>query len=311
MLIRSQAVIRCLLPASQLLTVLFVPILAQVAETDTETCLSCHEDYDRALAATSHRLTSEFSGSEIVVECRSCHLGAEAHVEDPEVDNIGNPAVALPAETEKTCTACHQPHMQVGVARYDPHFSQDMSCTSCHRIHKPNSSLLVDEDGGFCQPCHVSVVNEFHKRSNHPLTDQTVTCMSCHDLTSWNDVNFGHGANANCYRCHPEQSGPYLYEHEATSSFSTEGSGCISCHQPHGSSNERLLTTTGDLLCLQCHGTPPNHRYKHNGIGSQYSCNECHSDMHGSYVSRAFLDPQLGAKIAGQPGACYCHGVDD
>ena len=95
----------------------------------------------------------------------------------------------------------------------------------------------------------------------------------------------------------------------SVSSFTPQGEGCVSCHNPHGSSNERLLAQPGDLTCLQCHGTPPNHRIRHDGLGTQFACIECHSDMHGSYDNRAFLDPQLGIKISGSPQACFCHGV--
>ena len=290
---------------------LFSSVRLQESETDDETCLLCHEEYDRSLSSTKHRLVSDPPKSVRQTECRSCHTGAENHVDDPDESNIGNPAKAMSHETERVCTGCHQPHTEIGVVGYDPHFAQDVSCTSCHRIHSTNAFQLIDEEGTFCGVCHVSVVNEFRRRSNHPLTDQAITCMSCHDFTGRNDADFGHGSNANCYRCHPEQSGPYLFEHEATSSFSTQGDGCTSCHLPHGSPNERLLARSGDHICLQCHGMPPLHRIKHDGIGSKFFCVDCHSDVHGSYANRSILDQQLGIKIGGEPRSCYCHGVSD
>ena len=283
----------------------------QESDTDDETCLLCHEDYDIGLSSTKHRLVPEPLGSAEKLQCISCHTGAEIHIDDPDLGNIGNPARALSSETESVCSRCHQPHTEMGVVGHDPHFGRDLSCTSCHRIHSTNAFQLVDEEGAFCGVCHVSVVNDFRKRSNHPLTDQAITCMSCHDFTGRNEAGFGHGGNANCYQCHPEQSGPYRYEHEATSSFSTQSNGCTSCHLPHGGPDERLLKRSGDHLCQQCHGTPPLHRIKHDGIGSQFFCVDCHSDVHGSYTSQALLDQQLGTTIGGQPGACYCHGISE
>jgi predicted CXXCH cytochrome family protein len=138
-----------------------------------------------------------------------------------------------------------------------------------------------------------------------------VTCLSCHDFSGRNDVAFGHGNNANCYQCHPEQSGPFRFEHEAASSFTTQGDGCTVCHTPHGSPNERLLAQPGDRLCRQCHGLPLLHAIKHGGIGLEYRCVECHSDIHGSYESHALLDIDLGIKIGGGPLGCYCHEVSE
>ncbi|MCP4634608.1 MAG: hypothetical protein GY855_16895 [candidate division Zixibacteria bacterium] len=299
-----------LLVAFQLL-LLFTMVQSQGIETEDETCLACHEEYDKTLSFTRHRLKSEIHNSRTDIACRSCHTGASEHVDDPMATNIGNPSKALAMETELICTKCHQPHPELRVAGFDSHSGIDVSCTSCHRIHSTNSYQLIDEEGKFCGVCHVSIVNEFRKESNHPLTDQALTCMSCHDFTGRNEMDFGHGGNANCYRCHPEQSGPYLYEHEAVSSFSTQGEGCTECHQSHGSPNERLLNQPDNRLCLQCHGIPPLHLVWHNGVGSQHECVDCHSDFHGSYSNRAFLDPLLGIKLGGASGSCYCHNVND
>ncbi len=287
------------------------PVFSQTEEIEDDMCLACHEDYDIGLSSTKHKLSAEIPNPDIIIGCTSCHSGGKIHVDDPSVDNIGNPSKGLSFQTESTCTTCHQPHKGIRAAGFDPHFREDISCTACHKIHSHQKSLLIDEEGSFCSDCHVSVVNDFRKRSNHPLTDQALTCFSCHDFTGKNNLNFGHGSNTNCYQCHPAQAGPFLHEHEAVSSFGTEGEGCISCHNPHGSVNDRLLTQPGDQLCFQCHSTPPRHRTQHDGIALQFDCVECHSDNHGSYTNHMFLDPQLSLKIGGEPQGCFCHDSDN
>lgn len=284
---------------------------AQPAVPDSEDCLDCHDEMGSTLKGTAHQLNASEDRAIPPVSCQSCHTGAAVHLEDPQVGNIGNPAEQLSGQIESLCTSCHQQHVHSGVAGFDPHLNQTTSCTDCHQIHGNHQGLLFDEDGAFCAGCHVAVENQFGHRSNHPLTDQAVTCLSCHDFTGSNDVGFGHGNNANCYRCHPQQAGPYRYEHQAGSSFATEGEGCTTCHQPHGSPNERLLTQAGDGLCRQCHGVLPLHLTTHNGVGANFTCVECHSQVHGSYDNRAFLDPDIGTKIGDEPGSCYCHFVNE
>jgi DmsE family decaheme c-type cytochrome len=277
----------------------------------SETCIACHDDMPATLIGTTHELTSPDENSVIDLFCVGCHDNGPVHIEDPTPENIGNPARQPAATARLVCSRCHAPHHQTATAGFDPHIGQDISCVECHAVHGGNEKQLIDEEAGFCGECHIAVVNRFRARSNHPLTDWAVTCLDCHNVAGDIDIGFGHGIDASCARCHPENSGPYMYEHEATSSFVTEDGGCISCHRPHGSANERLLNQPGDGLCRQCHGVPPRHNIQHGGIGSRYACVECHRQIHGSYDNSAFLDPMMDIKIGDQAGSCYCHYIDD
>ena len=278
---------------------------------EDETCLACHDDQETRFASGPHQLASLGGNETNAVMCVSCHSGGEGHIDDPGPENIGNPVKQFSATTQSICSECHAPHLQSGVAGFDPHLNQDISCTDCHAIHSGYEGQLLDVEAGFCNKCHVAVVGQFRSRSNHPLTDEAVTCLSCHNVAGSNDVSLGHGSDANCAACHPEHSGPYLYEHEATSSFATDGDGCIGCHQPHGSANERLLSQPGNGLCRQCHGVPPKHTTTHSGLATQFDCIDCHTQVHGSYDNRVFLDPQMDIKIGDQPGSCYCHELNE
>lgn len=276
-----------------------------------EFCLDCHDIDELALPGTAHEPI--MLAHQIEISCISCHSGAAVHVEDPTVDNIGNPANLKTGEVLGVCTQCHQPHMELDNIGFDVHTSEGLSCLSCHSIHGGQEKLLVDDKLQFCSECHTAVANQFIKTSNHPLLDGAVSCISCHDFTGKLQPAFAHGASANCASCHPMQGGPFLYEHEPTSSFSTEGEGCVACHMPHGSSNDRLLTRpSNNLLCKQCHGTPARHINLPSGHDltlSSYNCIECHSAVHGSNDNRNFLDPNLGAKVGSGPGSCFCHNV--
>ena len=283
----------------------------QPTEVDDETCLTCHEGYNTHLANTAHRLSSATKNPSVQIACASCHQGGAVHIEDPSTENIVNPGNATVETQLRVCSQCHQPHTELRQIGFDPHVDQNLACADCHSVHSGTPALLIDDQANFCGKCHVAIVNDFRLRSAHPLTDGAVTCISCHNFSRTSEPRFGHGESANCFSCHPEQSGPHAFEHEATSSFTTEGNGCVSCHRPHGSPNERLLTQTGNSLCRQCHGLPPGHRTAHGGIGAQFACMDCHTQVHGSFDNRWLLDPNLGAELGDGPASCWCHGVDN
>jgi len=282
------------------------PALAE--EPDNETCLMCHDGMDRL---GMHKLGSLGGKPEKALACVSCHSGGETHVDDPSRENIGNPATMTTGAVETVCATCHQPHLELDNVGYDPHRQLDLTCSSCHRVHGEQDGLLIDDQAEFCGSCHVSAANEFQRRSNHPVLDGIVTCVSCHDFVGRTPPGYAHGQAAVCADCHAEQTGPFLFEHEAGSSFSIEGSGCIACHRPHGSPNERLLNQPGNAMCRQCHGLPPGHLTAHGGAYAALDCMDCHSAVHGSNDNRSLLDSRLGILLGDGPDGCFCHNVGD
>ena len=98
-----------------------------------------------------------------------------------------------------------------------------------------------------------------------------------------------------CTSCHAEKRGPTLWEHPPV----TED--CTTCHDPHGSNNERMLVAKTPFLCQRCHVTsrhPPtvyegytlNNSTNANKIYGR-SCVVCHQQIHGSNApsGKAFL----------------------
>jgi predicted CXXCH cytochrome family protein len=65
--------------------------------------------------------------------------------------------------------------------------------------------------------------------------------------------------------------------------------GCVTCHDPHGSSNERMLVVKTPMLCQRCHVATrhPSTIYDQALINTSVrvyarSCVTCHTNMHGS-----------------------------
>jgi DmsE family decaheme c-type cytochrome len=119
-----------------------------------------------------------------------------------------------------------------------------------------------------------------------------VTCTDCHDPHKGDAIMGGgtHLASANetCLKCHDAQRGPYVFEHEAMRE------NCTTCHNPHGTVNDKMLKARNQTLCLQCH-------YQQQTVGGQLLIGGrdhaafvqrgtcwtagCHEAVHGSHVN--------------------------
>ena len=96
---------------------------------------------------------------------------------------------------------------------------------------------------------------------------------------------------APCLACHANLRGPFAFPHEAK-----ELGGCIACHEPHGSSNQKMLKRANVFqLCLECHSPitgntlgsqPPS--FHNINLPRYQNCTTCHVAVHGSNRS-----PQL------------------
>lgn len=274
-------------------------------EIDSETCMGCHDDVLHTLQMTSHN-----PGIKGGVNCVDCHINADAHIEDPSPENIETLKNLTSLKANKICAPCHQPHRDFDAYGYDPHQTSDVSCTSCHNIHGGKQKLLLDNNAAFCTTCHMDTKADFMKRSNHPVKQNILNCLSCHKFAKQADNNMAYGVTQACQSCHPQQSGPHMYEHEAALSYSVEGGGCMECHEPHGSVNDKMLKQDTNQLCKSCHMVP-GHELAHPLRNfNKLNCMECHSQIHGSFTSNLFLDENLPSKFADNCYQSGCHSLN-
>jgi DmsE family decaheme c-type cytochrome len=275
-------------------------------------CLECHEENARSLVNTAHTLSNYegFTGDR-GIGCIGCHEGWEAHLDDPSADNIASATEYSLADQASLCSRCHVNQHQIAMTSTDPHASAGLSCTSCHTIHANTTvKLLKDNNQNFCGTCHKSVIAEFQRRSSHPVEAGMLKCTSCHGMAAIADPLLSQGHSEVCQSCHAEKSGPFMHEHPATLAHGVEGGSCMECHEPHGSTNDRLLTSSGKTLCLQCHSVPAKHRTQHSGLGMKMQCVDCHSEIHGSNTSQHMLDPELGIKLFPDCFQSGCHDLN-
>jgi DmsE family decaheme c-type cytochrome len=294
-----------------LLTIGFLASLA--FSQNSEICLECHDTKASSLMNSPHELYDNSAlKTTLPVSCQSCHDGWQDHIDDPSTSNIttGN-EISLTQQAE-ICSRCHITPHQTAMVSSDPHQFQGISCSSCHTIHdNHNDDLVKDDRENYCLVCHEAVAFEFSQRSFHPLESGNIKCTDCHGQSLISNANNKIGFDWGCQNCHDDLSGPYLYEHPVTYNHLVEGESCIECHEPHGSPNDRLLKQPGNGTCNQCHGTPPGHLANHNGLGSRLECVQCHTEIHGSYINRLFLDPDLGVKFFPDCYQSGCHGINN
>ncbi len=288
-------------------------ILPNTPEVESSVCADCHEDSAPSLKHTSHAdAVADLNG----LSCSSCHAGAVNHVEDPTTENISNPANLDVARQSEICSNCHMPHKELDGRGFNAHIDGGLGCLDCHSVHsasKGASKLLKKTERKLCMSCHTDVELEFDRRSRHPVTEGNTLCLSCHDFTGEDIGGVSSGSGGMCGNCHAEHTGPFPYEHEATVSYTTEGDGCLECHNPHGSETDFLLKERSNDVCLQCHVEPPKHQTEHGGIARNRTCVTCHTDIHGSFTDKHFLRPNLQS-VVGYFRDCFeatCHPLDE
>ena len=267
----------------------------------SEVCLGCHTGQDATLAATGHRLSAAaLDGPAARIACTDCHAGDARHwEEDPAANPMTDPSRVGAAAEARLCAACHQNAHQQNMLEKNVHLTNDVNCSACHSVHASKQpALLRQAESGLCLGCHTSVEGQFARPYRHPVNDGIVKCSECHmTLDATRRPLSTNGTNV-CVRCHAEFEGPFPYEHPATVDYSTEEGGCVTCHEPHGSHLPRMLKQPYEAphfqLCTQCHSVPRHNSNRMHGTRwAGMPCNECHSDIHGSYTSRLFLSESL------------------
>jgi DmsE family decaheme c-type cytochrome len=256
----------------------------------SETCATCHDEVSKKFADNPHTRMAQMHGGSGVT-CENCHGAGKAHVEGGgDVSKIFNPIKHSPKEVDEKCLSCHagtHPNFE-----RSPHAKANVSCISCHSVHesKANTKLLKASQPTLCFQCHSDVKPAFGMPFHHKVNEGLVKCTDCHDAHgTFNANNLKSTADQNmvCTKCHTDVRGPFVFEHTPVRS-----EGCVACHTPHGSQNPRLLNMPSiATLCNQCHSPVGAGTVHGQGQGSvtATSCINCHTMIHGSNLSQAFI----------------------
>jgi len=257
-------------------------------------CVDCHEDKIENMATSPHGQAADSRSPFAREGCETCHGPAMLHFETEGgciislTGRFGEPIDQL----NGICLGCHRAGDRMHWFG-SMHEEEDLACVSCHSIHKNNDVIERSTQTEVCYRCHQNIRAQSYRASRHPTRENKVICSDCHNPHG----SAGPAAlkqftiNENCYNCHAEKRGPFLWEHQPASED------CTLCHRVHGSNHPALLNKPGPQLCQQCHSNQSAAGgNSHIGRLQDYSdptsrrgrfviahnCANCHSKVHGS-----------------------------
>jgi len=188
-------------------------------------------------------------------------------------------------QNNRVCLNCHE-RGERAYWQGSPHEERGVACTNCHTIMKSVSAqyqLRTAFQPDTCFQCHKDRRAQMFRSAHMPMREGKVVCSDCHNphgspyMGSDQAMLRQDTINDNCYSCHAEKRGPFLFEHTPVRE------NCLNCHDPHGSMNEFSLKMPRPRLCLECH------TMGHGLTSGPYSiftqgraCQNCHTMIHGS-----------------------------
>lgn len=235
------------------------PLLIQ--EPNEGLCMECHQD-DRIM---EREVLHGPVQQGLCIICHESHSSSNLHL--------------VRQDSEDLCSFCHsQDIADISRLRHTHDPLTQGACLSCHDPHGgPTPALTNVAESDLCFTCHSAIEEQIEERTFHHLaTHGNETCTPCHSA---------HGSNltallrANelelCLGCHDDEiinsQGEMIPDVATlirTSRYlhgPVQDGNCTSCHQPHASNEQRLLSKPYPPefyapweperyeLCFECH----------------------------------------------------------
>ena len=260
---------------------------AQAGYVGEATCLTCHQD--QSYAGTRHGHAFEARTPAATRGCESCHGPGQKHAEsgDPAlIRNFNRPRRRKRATPARRATTVRR--TRYGTA------ASTISATSLARrvtastLRRAIAAQSQDRDGPVR---HVSPQRNEQAVSVQPHAgagghaDLRVVPQRAREHER-QAAQGGHDDRRELHKLSADKRGPYLWEHAPVSES------CVTCHDPHGSNNDRMLVSKLPFLCQRCHVTSRHPPTVYDGFVLQNSGNA------NKIYTRACTDlPPDGARI--------------
>jgi predicted CXXCH cytochrome family protein len=198
-------------------------------------------------------------------KCTECH---DAHESDNEA--------LLKVEKPQLCLNCHEKESNLLKSK-SVHYPFNENCSNCHMSHNSSEAyLLTQKRPELCFNCHGDMEESLKNlKTKHSVLTDPKSCMNCHNphASSNNKLLLKEG-NDLCYGCHNKvvnsdsksiKNISLLVKNGKSIHAPIEIDGCVSCHNPHYSEYDALLTgnysqdayvdmsVEKNELCFTCH----------------------------------------------------------
>jgi len=269
-------------------------------------CSTCHDEA-KLFVNNPHARGGVKNGEVPNDVCSTCHGDGTEHIAGGGDKTKITKPVGLQG-SENTCMLCHNVTTDQVSRKTGTHSNTAMvNCLTCHSIHHSDvksSHLVAAPQLQLCGNCHAAQTAMFrNKPYKHRLDRGGMECSSCHEphgRPGRQMVRSTAAGEMACLGCHTDKRGPYVFPHGANAIGQQMYSSvvdCFSCHEPHGSSNPKMLKRANVWqLCIECHSPitgdtlgsqPPAF---HNLTTARYqNCTTCHVAVHGSNRSPALF----------------------
>lgn len=218
-------------------------------EPQIDLCLKCHKDFRRI---TVMRPKSAHEAA-LKGECGTCH--------DPHTS--ANPAM-LDLPMHRICFKCHS-DLVTNAGGEEWRFQHkpvvNGKCRLCHNAHSARrENLLKAPMPQGCRPCHSELFGDIRraggKKTHKPVKEGK--CAACHDIHGSDGAALiaPERQSSLCSSCHGLLTGKH-HSHSHSELAGLAGKGrdntCLYCHDPHASTNKKLLLSNGSKVCINCH----------------------------------------------------------
>ncbi len=200
-------------------------------------CVECHNTYFEHIPGTPNQYRRE--NIVLGVTCERCHGPGEQHVrhhrshpEDAEARYVVQPANLSRERQLDLCSQCH--------SSADKHRRPAFS----YRPGEPLEKYYRFAHGMFPEEEHTANQLHYLRQSKCFQSDETMTCVNCHDPHQPEGVENSAAVENSCYGCHqPEHCGA------RPSLPSAVRNRCIDCHMPrHKPMNIWFSSATDDFF---------------------------------------------------------------